>query len=465
MRAVAAAGAVAIAAVLVTACGSSGRGSEGDAAPKDRAPARPLAKLNAPAAYNTAKGWDATLTWLPSKVRSIPVAVAPDSGNIALLHGTSDGYTVQARAADSGEIRWSSTPWSPPAPMEGFEGEAAEIPNVIAAEQNGREYVIAYAHGLRGKDALHEGTEVTRLAVYPADASGDGVEPLREIDVPVSARSGELRVTTDGGRLLVSWGEDGPLSKWSAAVDLVTGKVSSYEGLDVLLPQCEQALVCTERIAAQTTAGPLVAMKDGGFGVPGAWFSHAVRPSEAAGQSDFLQTWNGKVYGVSHGHVLATWDQVADRHTGADHIWSVHDATTGELRAELECGYDGGQLRRARKHPVVASPDGRYLAAGPVAFDLGQETGICLEGDGDRKTILLGSIRNDATAYGVIDDDSRNSSESAVVAQVDLNDPIDATAALGTEIDIPFVTDVKGSGVFLTRDADQHIQVSVRREQ
>lgn len=59
-----------------------------------------------------------------------------------------------------GQGLWTSQPWHPPTPMEGAEsdpgyGETAEIRDVIGVGQNGRGYVVAYAHGMRGKDALH----------------------------------------------------------------------------------------------------------------------------------------------------------------------------------------------------------------------------------------------------------------------------------------------------------------------
>ncbi|MFE4424174.1 hypothetical protein [Streptomyces sp. NPDC056817] len=78
---------------------------------------------------------------------------------------------------------------------------------MTAVEQDGREYIVAYAHGLRGKDDLHKGTEVVRLAVYPADATGASVKPLRQIDVPVRADPGEVQVGATGGRILVGWAQ------------------------------------------------------------------------------------------------------------------------------------------------------------------------------------------------------------------------------------------------------------------
>ncbi|MBZ2407043.1 hypothetical protein HX747_01990 [Streptomyces sp. L06] len=146
-------------------------------------------------------------------------------------------------------------------------------------------------------------------------------------------------------------------------------------------------------------------------------------------------------------------------------IWSVHEAATGELKAETQCGSDRDRRSTAsRGYPAVASPDGRYMAAGPVAFDLKRRKGVCLQGDGDRKTILLAAVRNDGTAYGGVEDRTRGSSKDTVVAEVDLSDPTGATKALGVGTDIPIMTDVNGSGLFITRDADRNILVSLRSE-
>ncbi|WP_329621413.1 hypothetical protein OG357_13720 [Streptomyces sp. NBC_01255] len=478
-RAMTGAALVAAAAALVAGCtgpgsgagGSDGKGVGGVAT--DSTPKEPLARLSVPTAYDAAKGWDETLAWVPGSVWTVPVAVVPRQEAVALMRVSSDGYTLRVRAGATGELRWTSVPWRPPTPVEGAQGdpesgEAAEIPDVTGVEQDGRGYVVAYAHGMRGKDALHEGAEVVRLAVYAADASGSSVKPLREIDVPVSADPGEVRVRADGGRLLVAWGEEGMYPQLSHTVDVVTGAVTPYKEPDKLLRQCEDGVGgCSgNRVVAASADGPLVAAGSGGFGVPGRWFSDDVRPDGVAAKAGFLGNWNGEVYGVGAGRLLAQWDTVGEAGADALPVWSVHDVRTGRLQARMACGYEEtrgvGSSDAERDYSVITSPSGRYLAAGPVVFDLERKKGICLEGDGDRKTIVLASLRDDGTAYGQVQEDSPGG--EPVVAQLDLAAADGAPKVLGMGVETPFHTDVSGSGLFVTRDDDENVRISLRGE-
>ncbi|MFI0813894.1 hypothetical protein [Streptomyces echinatus] len=479
MRARAVMGAIVLAAVSMTGCSGGGGGTHGggkNGAVDPLHPAKPLAKLSVPAAYDAAKGWDETLNWVPGSVGSLPVTVAPRTGAVALMYVASNGYTIKARAADTSQVRWTSAPWQAPMPLEGAagdpaEGKAAEIPDVTVVEQDGHEYVVAYAHGIRGKDDLHRGTEVVRFAVYPADATGTSVKPLRQIDIPVTADPGEVHVSTTGGQVLVGWGDEGAYPDASAAVDVATGRTVTYDNADSLLPQCAQADVCSgSRVMAATADGPLVEMGDGGFGMPGRWFSDAVRPSGVAARTGFLQNWNGTAYGAADGHLLAGWRTADKDGSETDPVWSVHDLRTGRLQTSMTCGYDlGGGINDSnygakREYPVVTSPDGRYLAAGPVVFDLRKKKGICLAGDDDRKSIAISSIRDDGTAYGAVQGDSAATDTDPVIAQVDLTAGADSAKVQGMGVDAPYVTSVKGSGLFLGRDHDENLRISLRRE-
>lgn len=468
MRVATSVGGVLLAAVLVAGC-SGGNGDSRDqdkngfAQPSHKA--EPLAELNVPSAYDPAKGWDATLNWVPGVVRTIPVTAAPRSGVIAMLHGASNGYTVEAKAADTGEARWLSAPWNPPTPVEGAEGDAGsgelgEIPDVTAVERDGREYVLAYAHGMRGRDSLHEGAEVVRLAVYAADASGTSVKPLREIDVP-----GEVRVGSTGGRVLVAWGGNEAFPRSAAAVDVATGKVDSYQKPDGLLSQCATTVACSStRVMAATPDGPLVSMGTGGFGIPGHWFSDDVRPHGLEAKTGIVGSWNGDAYGVADGNLLVGWSTGGKFGAPNDPLWSVHDVRTGKLRASMTCAHDVADSDEARDYPVIISPDGRYLAAGPLVFDLKRGKGTCLEGDGDRKTIALAAIRDDGTAYGaVLGKSAAASGSEAVVAELDLATSTGEPKVLGTGVRVPYLTSINGSGLFLDRDKDANVRVSLRR--
>ncbi|MFI7337176.1 hypothetical protein ACIBUY_04460 [Streptomyces sp. NPDC050085] len=474
MRRVTAAGAVLVATVLLAGCGGSDGKDHADSkgGGADKAPAsKPLAKLNVPAAYDASKGWDDTLNWVPESVSSIPVAPVADNRAVAMMYAASGGYTLKVRDAADGTVRWTSTAWNPPVPVEGADGdpdmgEAAEIPDVVSLQQGGRTYVVAYAHGMRGKDDLHKGTEVVRVAIYPADATGSSVTPQRQIDVPVTTGLGEqLHTSADGGRLLIGWGKQGELPASAAAVDVATGKVSRYSDANSLLPQCAKEVGCYDsRVAGATSDSVVVAMDGGGFGVPGRWFSNAVRPGAVAARTGFLGAYNGDLYGMAGSSLVAGWSTNTTDRSDRPAVWTVHDVETGKVQAQVTCAADlPGGSSKARDYPVVTSPNGRYVAAGSVAFDVQRKKGICLQGDGNRKTIVLGSIRNDGIAYGaVVEDDAATSDSDPVVAQVDLN--TGQPQVLGTGVEAPYTTDLKGSGLFLDRDDDHNVRISLRRQ-
>lgn len=472
MRLAASVGGVFVAATLLVGCsgGSGGNLDQGrNPATRPSLETKPLAKLDVPPAYDPAKGWDAVLNWVPDAVRTIPVTAAPHSGVIAMLHGTSLGYTVEAKAADTGKALWFSAPWNPPTPVEGAEGDAesgawGEIPDVTAVEQDGREYVLAYAHGLRGKDSLHEGAEVVRLAVYAADASGTSVKPLREIDVPVTTDPGDVRVRVTGGRVLVAWGGSKTHFRLAAAVDVATGKVDMYKTPNGMLSQCGTAVACSStRVMAATPDGPLVVMGTGGFGIPGRWFSDDVRPRGLKATTGLVGSWNGDAYGVAHGNVLVGWSTGGKFGAWNDPLWSVHDVRTGRLRASMTCASDVAASDEPHDYSVVASPDGRYVAAGPVAFDLKLGKGICLAGDGNRKTIALAAIGDDGTAYGAVLEKSEASESEAVIAELHLTAGTEPKV-LGTGVRVPYLTSVHGAGLFLDRGDDAKVRVSLRLE-
>ncbi|ROQ72981.1 hypothetical protein OG322_35335 [Streptomyces sp. NBC_01260] len=456
---------------VLTGCSGSasdaGSSKDGGPGPLDRS--EPLVKLSVPSAYDAAKGWDEKLAWVPGSVTTLPVTTVPGTQTVAVMQVASNGYTVTARSGSSDKAAWRSAPWNPPTPVEGAQGdsttgEAAEIPDVMGFEQDGQRYIVAYAHGMRGKDDLHEGVEVVRLALYPADASGSSVKPVREIDVPVSAGPGKIRVQAAGGRLLVAWGESGAFPRTSAAVDAATGKTTVYEDANKLLPQCEQAAACnSSRVMAATPEGPLVGMGGGGFGIPGKWFSDSIRPKQVNATTGIVDSWNGTVYAAARGHVLAGWNTGGRYGRDDDAVWSVHDLRTGTLTAQVVCDYDiPDETSSSRDFPVVTSPDGRYLAAGPLAFDLQSKRGICLQGDGNRKTIVLASIRDDGTAYGAVRDDSIGSDTEPVPAQLNLRTVTGDPKVLSVGTEVPYLTTPDGSGLFITRNTDKDIVVSVR---
>ncbi|MCB5164499.1 hypothetical protein LG634_06570 [Streptomyces bambusae] len=428
--------------------------------------AKPPARLAVPPAYDGAEGWDESLPWVPEHAEP-PVAVLPGAAAVAVLTvGDAGGFAVRTRAAGTGKVLWTSAVWTPPLPLEYADKD--DIPTVLGVEQDGRRFVVVSAHGTVGKDDLHEGTEVIRLAVFDAaDGPATGRKPLREIDVPVQVKADNdgWRVSADGGRVLVAHGGHGRYPRWGSAVDLASGKVTSYGHPAGLLKQCEgKSLECGwSRVVAAGPKGPLVGLGHG-FGVPGVWFSDAVLPPGAArtGSFGFSEAWNGDVYGVAGGRFVAQWHGTEKNGSDGPTVWSVHEVGSGSLLARTECAYEefptGTSQGNSRDYPVVASPSGRFLAAGPVAFDLERKQGVCLQGDGNRKTIAVGAIADDGTAYGTVEGDASD----RVTVRLDLRTATGDAKVLGAGVEIPQHTSAAGSGLFVTRDENENLLVAGR---
>lgn len=459
--------------VLAGCSSGGGGGSEGDDGKPGPAGGvarnAPLAKLDLPPTYDPTTGWDETLSWVNGGVHSLPVMPMPSGKAVAMLDAASEGYTPRVRDVDTGAVKWTGRSWRPPAPVEGAAGDldtgtAREIPGVTATSAGGTEYVIAYAHGLKGKDDLHEGEEVLQLAVYQADKPGKDVAPTREISVPVKADPGEVQVGTFGDGLIVAWGE-GMLAPNSARVELHTGKVTRFEEPHRELSGCaddddHSLSYCSDgRVAGLTDKGPVISVDGGGFGLAEGWFSGDVRPTGVPEKTGFLGQWNGTLYGVTNNRVLAAWNRAGYK---GDPVWSVHDAETGKLQAQMPCATKGqqGADRGDRDFPVVSSPSGRYLGAGAVAFDVERRKGYCLAGNGNRKTIELTHVRDDGNAYGAVADSKEDS--EPLPAKVNLSKEAEAQV-LDAGTDFPLAQMGRYS-LFLSRDDDDALRVSVRRD-
>ncbi|MFJ2629018.1 hypothetical protein ACIO6T_38090 [Streptomyces sp. NPDC087532] len=330
---------------------------------------------------------------------------------------------------------------------------------MTTASSEGREYVVAWAHGMLGKDQLHNGREVVGLVVYPADSEGQEVAPAREISVPVSARPGQVHVSGASGSLLVSWGGEGLYGTSAARVDVSTGKVTPFGEADALLPQCAATTGCSgSTVLSATSQGPVVAMGSGGFGVPGGWLSSSVKPDGVPAKSGFLGALNGRAYGASGDNLLASWR--TGKYGDATPVWTVHDMASGRIKAQMACAAKEPSGSSAGAYAVVSSPTGRYLAAGPVAFDLVTKKGMCLQGDGNRKTINVASISAAGVAYGAVEEGDASAQSGPVVAEVVLKTGSSSVLKAGTEVPITHAGD---NGLIVRRDAADQVQVCLRR--
>jgi len=432
---------------------ASDKGPAAQGQPPDR-----LKKFPVPGGYDASSGWQQTLNGLTDNAGSVPATLTAKPDALAYMLAGSDGYVIQSRALDSGRLRWSSKKWNPPAPMQGAAGDPdtgqeAEIPDVETVTDRGREYVIAWAHGMKSKDELHDGQEVVQLSVFPADATDDALVPERSITVPVDVpMSDDLEVRDGGEGVLVTWGEQ------AAAVNIRNGTVKRYQHPDELLEQCDDRLCYDSKVRAVTSAGPVVGTSgDEAFGVPGRWFNEDHAPKGMK---------SGELLSAEDSHLLASWEADDDDWFGSGsskRVFAVHNSETGAVEASTTCsedGYSGDKniWEEGSTPPLSLSPNGRYLVAGSLAFDLKKKRGICLTGDGNRKTLLLVSVRDDGTAYGATESDDDEQATGVAVSLAS-----GRTKALPDGTRVPIDTGEK-AGAFMTQGEADEIAVAIVHE-
>ncbi|MFI1286452.1 hypothetical protein ACH4U5_37810 [Streptomyces sp. NPDC020858] len=413
-------------------------------------PSTKLAQLVLPEAYDTKRGWDAKLDWVSKHATTLPIAVVP-SGGVGLLDKSPDGYSVQLRDAATGKIRWSARPWTPPpADTDADEEHPPAIPELFAVEQDGQQYLVASARGVKGKDELHHGEAVVQLAVYAADSQGNAVAPLREISLP---DAGVSHYMGDGHRLLVTNGsyQNGPHGTDAAIVDLVTGKVTERENAFIDMRVCPPGRSCNGAVYVGISEDGLVLANNngGGFTVLDKWTSPDVTPEgfdrqEKDGNTDY----NGRAYSVVDTHILTMW------RGSQGPTWMLQDTATGRVDMKAQCvSYAEESLWTWEDH-IVVSPNGRYVIAGPVAFDREQKKGFCLDWDRDRKGVSLTSVIDNGMAYGIIEE-----SDPQVLVQV----PLDTAEpkVLSPNTVLPLMQG-DGYGLVTRHDPGDPLQIFVR---
>lgn len=392
MRGMGRAVAIMVAAGMLAACGDGDDGGARSGDPGASSPsvaASPQPVVKAPQGFDTAKGWQETVSWLPEDAENLTVGAARAAGVVAFLQKKGEGYVVEARDAATGTPRWSSQQWQPPALPENVKPEPSYLPQLLVANEEGREYVVVWAYTPHFTDE-----DTVSLVAYPADSSGTQVAAAHTRTVRMDAY-GPAKVVDGGSGLLVSWEEKG--IDHAAAINLSTDRTQTYDG-SVRLPYCEEVGCSSGRVVGLSPDGPVVTLSPAGFGVPGVWqASDAVPPG--ADVQFFGKYKIGRAFAVVGGHVFSLWEaEKSLRKQGGISVAAVHDLKSGKLKASVVCDPQG-DLGGLSYDPVL-SPNGRYAVGGTLAFDLEQGKGHCLWEVGDRESVHLTYVDDDGTAYG-----------------------------------------------------------------
>ncbi|MBL3671461.1 hypothetical protein JL475_37355 [Streptomyces sp. M2CJ-2] len=417
--------ATAVAAGLLAACGSGGTaGESGSDGSSPEVSASPKPSVKAPENFDTSKGWHASLDWLPKENSEVashpPVGAAPKAGIVAFLQRKGQGYVVEARDAATGELRWSSREWQPPAPTDSGKADATPqpAPQLLVVDEDGREYVALWAYGKNetapgnasgdasGEGASDEKPGAFSLVFYPADSSGKEVAPAPAVTVPADADSG--RVVHDGGNgVVVRWTPPWSAGRDSATIDISDNRVQTYEDDQVELPPiCENKGwdSCRGKVAGLSPDGPLVERSIGSFGVGDTWLSRDAIPP---GTRKHKPEDDGRVWQILGDHVVSSWSPTTGAAGwGATPVMAVHDLKSGKLEMSTVCDTGAGPQNVPSQSAL--SPNGRYAVAGTLALDFEQDKAHCLVEQDDQsggmsdddRGVHLVSVGDDGIAYG-----------------------------------------------------------------
>ncbi|MBC9712454.1 hypothetical protein H9Y04_07695 [Streptomyces sp. TRM66268-LWL] len=403
--------------LLLAMCGGKQEdGSKGGEPPKKPAGQSRLTQLDVPAAYDSRRGWEVSGV-------SEEYALAPGAKLLAYLQRADGGrFRLRAMDARTGRTAWTSEAWRPLA------DEPGAVPRLAVVAKDGREYFATWSYGKLGDDPLSGADRVLSFDLYDAVA---GTRQRVELPWPTTPS-----VSASGPGLVVGVGTDS-----AAVVDPVTGRTTTYKAGDLKYPAgCKGCRRLTE-VMGVTGKGPLVS-GDGEFWVRGAWHGRKVAPKGGV---------NGVAVSVSGGQVLARWDRKPDKkQPGEREIWAVHDGATGKVTASAECAKPA--LRPGRYPAAAASPDGRYLIAGHLAFDLQEGTGHCFASEGGTKPLTLATVTDAGLVYGATGarsaDDAWDGGGTPVSVRIAVPEP----EAFSGSSRLP-VHDLGGVGIFRWTDS------------
>ncbi|MGW2561788.1 hypothetical protein ACWCXB_21555 [Streptomyces sp. NPDC001514] len=424
MALVAGVGVLALLLLLATCGGGGGKDAEGGGKPKKPAAKStgPATKLTVPPAYDTGKGWE-----LPDT--SPDYAIARETGLIAYLVREKDDFRLRTVNAATGRPGWSDEPRSALAGPQNF-------PRLFTVTKDERQFFVTWSFGKAGLDPLTPSGTFVSLDIYNAV---DGVRQRVEVPWPTAPT-----VSGTGPGILI--GDGGARS---AVVDPVTGGVTMIEPKALGHPKgCATCGQLTE-VRGLTAKGLLVSGARE-FWVRGGWFSRNVAPAGT-----------DRTYGVptslTSGQVLVRWQKAPKTKRAATHdLWAVHDSATGKALVTAEChkpAIEPGEYPRA-----VVSPDGRYLIAGNLAFDLQERSGRCFEEEDGTRPLTLTTVTDEGMAYGATN--TRGAAEALAGGgtpyEVDLATGLPEPLSLNARLPS---TEVSGVGLFRWTDTKDRLHL------
>ncbi|MBT2510994.1 hypothetical protein J7I98_35285 [Streptomyces sp. ISL-98] len=405
--------------LLLATCGgtSGGKKKPGPTKPPKKSAAT-LTRVPVPSAYTGDRGWEVVGA-------SPEYAVARVADAVGYLERVSaTRFRLRAVDAATGRTRWMGDAWRPLS-------DPTYFPHVLAVTKDGREFFATWSYGKIGEDALTAADMIVALDVYDVESGTQQRIEIPWADDPTVNGTGPGILISDGGAD-------------SAVVDPVTGRVTKAAPKDLRYPAgCRACRVQTE-VRSVTGKGLLVSGRRE-FWVRGGWHSRKTAPAGADAAS-------GVPTAVTGGHVLAKWQKKKDR----DHdIWAVHDAETGKTLATAECRKPAIE---PGKYPAAAlSPEGRYLVAGSLGFDLESKTGHCFEDSDGAKpmSLSLETVTDAGVAYGT------TATRTPVEADLATREP----TALPANIQLP-ATELSSTALFRWTDRKDrdHLIAYARRK-
>ena len=352
--------------LLLSMC-DAGEAAEDAKAKKPLKVPGPATKLTVPDNYATDRGWEAADA-------SPEYALAQSSGLVGYLERVGQfQYRLRAVEAKTGKTVWAGEPWRPLTAPGSF-------PRLLSVTKGDSQYFVAWSYGSTTAEGLNSTGSFVSLDIYDTADGGRQRVEVPWTDAPI--------ITGTGPGILIA---DGKAK--SAVVDPDTGEVTSVAPAQLGYPAgCANCRTLTEVIGV-TDKGLLVSGARE-FWVRGGWYSKTLAPRTADATS-------GLPTAVTSKHVLARWHYAPKTPKAATHeIWAVHALDTGKIVVQAECRRP--TIAPSEYPQAAVSPDGRYLVAGALAFDLQEKKGYCMEETDGTNRLTLVSVSNEGIVYGAV---------------------------------------------------------------